>query len=50
MSTVGSVLADITSKFLEMRRKRKQSTAAFQSTILILHVLTLVVFGLINKR
>ncbi len=49
MSTVGSVLADITSKFLEMRRKRKQSATAFQSTILILHVLTLAVFGLMNK-
>lgn len=49
MSVVGSTIADITSRFLEMRRKRKQSANAFQSTVIILHVLTLAVFGLMGK-
>lgn len=49
MLEVGSKLSDITTKFLEIRRKRQQSAKAFESTILIMHVLTLAVFSLINR-
>ncbi|HKU50574.1 MAG TPA: hypothetical protein VJP79_11530 [Nitrososphaera sp.] len=49
MLEVGSRLSEITTKFLEVRRKRLQSARAFESTIIIMHVLTLAVFSLINR-
>jgi flagellar protein FlaJ len=49
MLAVGSKLSDITTKFLEIRRKRLQTAKAFESTIMIMHVLTLAVFSLINR-
>lgn len=49
MLEVGAKLSDITTKFLEIRRKRQQSAKAFESTIMIMHVLTLAVFSLINR-
>lgn len=49
MLEVGSKLSDITTKFLEIRKKRMQSAKAFESTIIIMHVLTLAVFSLINR-
>lgn len=48
MSEIGSVIADITSKILEARRKRIQSSKALESTMIIMNVLTLAVFGLMN--
>ncbi|MEM3094732.1 MAG: hypothetical protein QXX64_03735, partial [Nitrososphaera sp.] len=49
MLQVGSRLSEITTKFLEIRKKRLQSAKAFESTIIIMHVLTLAVFSLINR-
>jgi flagellar protein FlaJ len=49
MMEVGTKLSEITMKFLEMRRKRLQSARAFETTIIIMHVLTLAVFSLINR-
>jgi flagellar protein FlaJ len=49
MLEVGAKLSDIASSFLETRNKRRQSAKAFESTILIMHVLTLAVFSLINR-
>ncbi|HZT35014.1 MAG TPA: hypothetical protein VFA15_03770, partial [Nitrososphaera sp.] len=49
MLEVGAKLSDISSRFLETRSKRLQSAKAFESTILIMHVLTLGVFSLINR-
>jgi archaeal flagellar protein FlaJ len=49
MLEVGITLSEISSKFLEIRRKREQSSKALETNILIMHVLTLVVFGLMTK-
>jgi flagellar protein FlaJ len=49
MLDVGAKLSEISSRFLEIRSKRLQSAKAFESTILIMHVLTLGVFSLINR-
>lgn len=49
MLEVGTTLSEISSKFLEIRRKREQSSKALETNILIMHVLTLVVFGLMTK-
>jgi flagellar protein FlaJ len=49
MLEVGITLSEISSKFLEVRRKREQSSKAFETNILIMHVLTLVVFALMAK-
>ncbi|MEW6603088.1 MAG: flagellar assembly protein FlaJ [Thermoproteota archaeon] len=49
MALVGETLATVNNKFLELRKKRLQASSAFESTALILHVLTLAVFGLMNK-
>jgi flagellar protein FlaJ len=49
MREVGARLSEITMKFLEIRRKRLQTAKAFESTIMIMHVLTLAVFSLINR-
>ena len=49
MQEVGTKLSEIASSFLETRNKRQQSAKAFESTIIIMHVLTLAVFSLINR-
>jgi archaeal flagellar protein FlaJ len=49
MLEVGITLSEISSRFLEIRRKREQSSKAFETNILIMHVLTLVVFSLMTK-
>ncbi|MGI0038506.1 MAG: hypothetical protein ACREAO_01720, partial [Nitrososphaera sp.] len=45
MSEVGHQLAGLTSRFIELRKKRQQLGKAFESTVLILHVLTVAVLS-----
>jgi len=49
MNIVGNVVSDITKKINELRGKRAQNASTFQLVILILHVLSLSIFGLMNK-
>ena len=49
MNETGNRVADITLKINELRAKRAQTSKTFESIILVLHVLTLAVFGLMNK-
>jgi flagellar protein FlaJ len=49
MNETGNRVADITMKINELRAKRAQTSKTFESIILVLHVLTLAVFGLMNK-
>jgi flagellar protein FlaJ len=49
MRDVGERLSETAAKFLEIRRKRQQSAKAFESTLLMMHVLTLAVLALMNK-
>jgi len=49
MNIVGNVVSDITKKINELRGKRAQSASTFQLVIVILHVLSLSIFGLMNK-
>lgn len=49
MNLTGNTIADITTKINELRGKRAQTAKTFESIIIVLHVLTLGVFGLMNK-
>ena len=49
MNETGNKVADITMKINELRAKREQTSKTFESIIIVLHVLTLGVFGLMNK-
>jgi len=49
MNETGNTVADITIKINELRGKRAQTAKTFESIIIVLHVLTLGVFGLMNK-
>jgi archaeal flagellar protein FlaJ len=49
MNETGNTIADITIKINELRGKRSQTVKTFESIIIVLHVLTLGVFGLMNK-
>ena len=49
MNLVGNVVADITKKINELRGKRAQNASTFQLVVVILHVLSLSIFGLMNK-
>lgn len=49
MNIVGNVVADVTKKVNELRGKRSQNSSTFQLVVLILHVLSLSIFGLMNK-
>jgi len=49
MNIVGNVVSDITKKINELRGKRAQNASTFQLVIFILHVLSLSIFGLMNK-
>ncbi len=49
MNDTGNTVADITIKINELRGKRAQTVKTFESIIIVLHVLTLGVFGLMNK-
>jgi len=49
MNIVGNVISDITKKVTEMRGKRGQNASTFQLVVIILHVLSLGIFGLMSK-
>ena len=49
MNETGNVVADITLKINELRAKRSQTAKTFETVVIVLHVLTLAVFGLMNK-
>lgn len=49
LNITGNTVADITIKINELRGKRAQTAKTFESIIIVLHVLTLGVFGLMNK-
>jgi len=49
MNETGNTIADITIKINELRGKRAQTVKTFETIIIVLHVLTLGVFGLMNK-
>ena len=49
MNITGNTIADITIKINELRGKRSQTVKTFETIIIVLHVLTLGVFGLMNK-
>ena len=49
MNIVGNVISDVTKKVSELRGKRAQNASTFQLIVIILHVLSLGIFGLMNK-
>jgi flagellar protein FlaJ len=49
MNEAGTILSEVTSALNELKRKRLQTAKAFESSILMLHVLTLVVFAFLAK-
>ena len=49
VNETGNTVADITIKFNELRSKRAQTAKTFETITIILHLLTLAVFGLMNK-
>ncbi len=49
MNQSGDTVATITLKFNELRAKRAQIAKTFESIIIVLHILTIAVFGLMNK-
>lgn len=49
LNLAGNQVADITGKINELRAKRAQTAKTFETIILVLHALTLAVFGLMNK-
>ncbi|MCH7967179.1 MAG: flagellar assembly protein FlaJ [Thaumarchaeota archaeon] len=49
MNLVGNIVSDITKKINELRGKRAQNASTFQLVIFILHILSLSIFGLMNK-
>ncbi|MDC8438415.1 MAG: flagellar assembly protein FlaJ, partial [Candidatus Nitrosotenuis sp.] len=49
LNLAGNHVADITVKINELRAKRAQTSKTFETIIIVLHALTLAVFGLMNK-
>jgi archaeal flagellar protein FlaJ len=49
MNEAADQVASITIKLNELRSKREQTAKTFESIIIVLHVLTLAVFGIMNK-
>jgi len=49
MNDAADQVATITIKLNELRSKREQTAKTFESIIIVLHVLTLAVFGIMNK-
>lgn len=49
LNVAGNHVSDITVKINELRAKRTQTAKTFETIILVLHALTLAVFGLMNK-
>lgn len=49
LNIAGNHVSDITVKINELRAKRTQTAKTFETIIIVLHALTLAVFGLMNK-
>ena len=49
MNETADQVASITIKINELRAKREQTAKTFESIIIVLHILTLAVFGIMNK-
>ena len=49
LNIAGNHVSDITVKINELRSKRTQTAKTFETIIIVLHALTLAVFGLMNK-
>jgi len=49
MNLIGSKVAEITERMTELRLKREQTSKTFETIIIVLHVLSLAIFGLMNK-
>ncbi|MEM2159714.1 MAG: flagellar assembly protein FlaJ [Candidatus Nitrosotenuis sp.] len=49
LNIAGNQVSDITVKINELRAKRTQTAKTFETIIIVLHALTLAVFGLMNK-
>ncbi len=49
MNDVGSKVSEISLKLNELRAKRRQTSRTFETIVLVLHALTMAIFGLMNK-
>lgn len=49
INDVGNKIADISSKFNELRSKRRQTSKTFETILIVLHGLTMAIFGLMSK-
>lgn len=49
LNLAGNHVSEITTKINELRAKRTQTSKTFETIIVVLHALTLAVFGLMNK-
>ncbi len=49
LNIAGNYVSEITGKINELRAKRAQTAKTFETIIIVLHALTLAVFGLMNK-
>lgn len=49
MNAVGNKVSEISLKLNELRAKRRQTSRTFETIVLVLHGLTMAIFGLMNK-
>lgn len=49
MNAIGNKVAEVTERITELRTKREQTSKTFETIIIVLHVLSLAIFGLMNK-
>ncbi|MGI0101505.1 MAG: flagellar assembly protein FlaJ [Nitrosotalea sp.] len=49
MNEVGSKVSEISLKLNELRAKRRQTSRTFETIVLVLHALTMAIFGLMNE-
>ncbi len=49
MNDVGNRVSEISLKINELRAKRRQTSRTFETIVLVLHALTMAIFGLMNK-
>jgi len=49
INDVGNQIAEMSSKFNDLRSKRRQTSATFETIMIVLHGLTMAIFGLMSK-
>ncbi len=49
MNDVGNKVSEISLKLNELRAKRRQTSRTFETIVIVLHALTMAIFGLMNK-